>query len=1852
MRCLTLFILAGFGLINSSLIPNANAQASGVGLNRWTRSADLTVARARACAAVLGDGRLLVAGGLSDAGPVATVDIYGTDGAFNAGTPMTYPRSGAACVSLNDGRVLVAGGSDGNGSLNSAEIFDPVGNRWQSAGNLSVARQGHQMAVNSWGYVWVAGGTSNGAITGVLELFDPGSGLFQKVGALNTARAEFAMTPVGRSLIVAGGTDGTNVLSSVEIYDGALGAISVAGSMTQARKDFAAAALYDGTVLMTGGVDVYGATLASTEIFDPSAGNSIAGPALLEPRAYHSAYAMKNNGSVLIYGGKGDSLVLDTTEVFAPSTGGIAPGARLNSPRFAEAKAALRPGSYLIAGGRNDQGFLSGSELFQYSTIATDKGDYSPGTTVKISGGGWIAGEQVLVTIAAFPLDQHRIEFTGSAIADGAGNITAPGFGVDKSHLGKEFLITAVGSQSQAQSTFTDGVNPTISYAFSPPSGSGGPGQTVNVTVTITPNPAITGPIPTGSVTPCESGTCLSTAGLAASFSVTGTGGTSCGGSPFACSLIPTGVNNQAAATFSMTFSAGSPTFSVAYCGAACSDLNYNNEVPTSGSTPPGAPIVTYTSQFATTTDLTGGPASPADFGTQVSYVANVCPSTIAGGPCNIAGTMTGTVQFSVNGIASGSPVSLTGTSNGSGSAATASFIPNPSLAVGGPYVITAVYSGDAAHLTSSSTASNGGAASISTTIQKDVTTTAVAVTADLDPTTATQAGRVITLTATTHTAVGISTTPTGSVTFTLQAGTFTNAQSNCGTAAGNQFTAAGTSSAGSTTASCTFTIGPAGVDSYTATYNGDTNTGNSTSSSQTITVVRASTTTTLAPPIDLGNDPTTAMQIGRLVTLSASTATGANVFAAPGGTFTFNFPQGATVANATTNPGACGNLTNGATSATVTATTQTVTTTAGGNGTATATCSFIISGPVQTNTYTVTYNADSSTAASTSASQSITTTKALTNTVLTITSPDTLLSGANTVTQLGRVLTLQIATTAGSNVFVQPGDNFTITLPAGTFLSPSCSTQATGAVTTAATAASVGVTTPYVSIVGSQASAILTCSILVLPLSPAAALGADAYPVSYNGDASTAASSDNKSITTVRDTTSLAVCSSTNTTCTGNTPQTYVYGQTFTLYSVLTSTTGLSAVGAAYAPTKSVTFSGNGLTYVVPITPTSNGGTASITSPANVTFPPSPGTYTLNVNYPTSGVDPYYGASSSQVTFTVTKANTTTTVSSIPTTTAGQPDVRVTVTYQAPGSGVPTGTVQLFAGSIPGPTSALTTTTSNCPTGFAICAVALFSVPTSSYSAAYSGDGNFLPSTSALNASASNSVASSTITLIASPNPGPPNQAVTLTASVSGLNGGNSQPSGTVTFSDNGTLIGIVTLVSSIASCSITLTPGSHTIIASYSGDAIYPAASTNIGVTVIRPAPATAFSSNPATPVFGQPVVLTVRFTGAQGSTATPGGSVQFLNNSLPIGNPVTISGSVATLSFGPLPLGPNSIGVTYGGDSNFASVTRSVGVVKVVQAQVTVALTSATSGNQMTLTAAIAVVAPGAGTPTGSVNFVDSLTNAVLGNATLAGGAAAATVPVTGDPIVAMYLGDTNFLPASSPSSATILLSNAASYATTFAPGEIVTAFGSGLTTQAVAATLPLGTSLGGVTVTVTDSAGVPRPASLFYVSPAQLSFLLPPGTATGAATVAVNTAAGSLTATMTVAASAAGLFTANASGQGPLAAQVVVVTPSGQQTYISTATLSGTAFVNAPITLSPAADSFYLLLYGTGFDNAKSVSVTINGTAFTPTYFGPQGTFAGLDQINVLLPASLAGSGQVNVSIAVDGQTSNVGTIAFQ
>ena len=77
--------------------------------------------------------------------------------------------------------------------------------------------------------------------------------------------------------------------------------------------------------------------------------------------------------------------------------------------------------------------------------------------------------------------------------------------------------------------------------------------------------------------------------------------------------------------------------------------------------------------------------------------------------------------------------------------------------------------------------------------------------------------------------------------------------------------------------------------------------------------------------------------------------------------------------------------------------------------------------------------------------------------------------------------------------------------------------------------------------------------------------------------------------------------------------------------------------------------------------------------------------------------------------------------------------------------------------------------------------------------------------------------------------------------------------------------------------------------------------------------------------------------------------------------------------------------------------------------------------------------------------------------------------------------------------------------------------------------------------------------------------------------------------------------------------------------------------------------------YLSLYGTGIRKLSSmaaVTCTINGISVPVLYAGPQGQFAGLDQVNVPLTLNLRGSGESNVVLTVDGHTANAVTINVQ
>ncbi len=217
---------------------------------------------------------------------------------------------------------------------------------------------------------------------------------------------------------------------------------------------------------------------------------------------------------------------------------------------------------------------------------------------------------------------------------------------------------------------------------------------------------------------------------------------------------------------------------------------------------------------------------------------------------------------------------------------------------------------------------------------------------------------------------------------------------------------------------------------------------------------------------------------------------------------------------------------------------------------------------------------------------------------------------------------------------------------------------------------------------------------------------------------------------------------------------------------------------------------------------------------------------------------------------------------------------------------------------------------------------------------------------------------------------------------------------------------------------------------------------------------------------------------------------------------------------------------------------------------------------------------------------------------------------------------------------------------------APESVVSAFGGNLAPSTdTAAVRPLPTSLAGSSVLVRDSGGGERLAPLFYVAPGQINYQIPPGTAEGEAAVRVLQGGTTIAiGTVQIAAVAPALFSANATGTGVAAALLVRLDAGGAQVYEPVARFdAGTnQFVAEPLDLGAAGDPVVLVLFGTGlrFRNPSGmVTATAGGEPAEVLYAGPQPEYVGIDQVNVRLAQSLAGRGDIDVSVMVDGKVSN-------
>ena len=352
-------------------------------------------------------------------------------------------RADHTATLLGDGRVLIAGGRQYTTLLDSTELFDPATGTFQAAPvTLRRPRAGHSATVLADGTLLIAGGDDAGSA----EILDPATASSTLLPALLAiARAYHAATLVesGSVLIVGGAEAGNGPLDSAELFDPATLRFHLVASVMQvARVEPSLRVLPDGKVQVIGG-----SRDNSMEVFNPAAGAFGAYARLLDSSSTTPVDTIlrAQTRAALFHNQQDAGLV-----------GAFAPLLDREGHSLTEMPGRNQA---LVAGGvdTNDQALQSAAVLASSGAgVTTDKTSYAPGEIVTITGAGWQPGEAVSMGLHEDPkvCDDRAL----SSVADADGRFTNSSFSPEPHDIGVTFALTATGQASGfvAQTTFRD----------------------------------------------------------------------------------------------------------------------------------------------------------------------------------------------------------------------------------------------------------------------------------------------------------------------------------------------------------------------------------------------------------------------------------------------------------------------------------------------------------------------------------------------------------------------------------------------------------------------------------------------------------------------------------------------------------------------------------------------------------------------------------------------------------------------------------------------------------------------------------------------------------------------------------------------------------------------------------------------------------------------------------------------------------------------------------------------------------------------------------------------------------------------------------------------------------------------------------------------------------------------------------------------------------------------------------------------------------------------------------------------------------------------------------------------------
>jgi hypothetical protein len=184
----------------------------------WSALPDLPAGRTYAASVGLPDGRTMLIGGFSNEGQALTsVVMLAADG--SGWSDLTVPpllavRGSPAAALLPDGKVLVAGGQShfrpGDGfdsALNTAELWDPATQKWTALPPMACKRSCAAACVLSGRVAVVGGFDPDGMICHDREVFDPVKCEWAPLGAEMASISDISAVTVCGGLVVVGATE-------------------------------------------------------------------------------------------------------------------------------------------------------------------------------------------------------------------------------------------------------------------------------------------------------------------------------------------------------------------------------------------------------------------------------------------------------------------------------------------------------------------------------------------------------------------------------------------------------------------------------------------------------------------------------------------------------------------------------------------------------------------------------------------------------------------------------------------------------------------------------------------------------------------------------------------------------------------------------------------------------------------------------------------------------------------------------------------------------------------------------------------------------------------------------------------------------------------------------------------------------------------------------------------------------------------------------------------------------------------------------------------------------------------------------------------------------------------------------------------------------------------------------------------------------------------------------------------------------------------------------------------------------------------------------------------------------------